>query len=243
MTPARPNLAAVLAALTDTDAWQWTDVLRFDNAVPIATATDVGVFWQDDAEVWHPIPLATEGIGDGFRALTRVPWITTDAAFAWEVLQTRGLIPMDYVGRFVCSTCKGWGRVRWQVVGEGRPVINAGSDAPCPCGCVRGALPRPAPHPTSLPDLVSWASLGFKASDDGKHPGILGMEEIGRRTREDVWVQWQTGALRDRPYLVGGADMALDSAMNTLTITIPPLQSSPAVNTRAAAPSAAKETE
>lgn len=62
----------------------------------------------------------------------------------------------------------------WEVLGTHGiiPMDYAGRFL-CACPECAGALHE---RPTSLPDLVAWASLGFAASDEGA-PGIYGMEE------------------------------------------------------------------
>lgn len=106
----------------------------------------------------------------------RYPW-TTDPAEAYEILQTRGLIPLEYVGRFACDACGGSGLVQR----EGwRGIV------PCePCG-TRGHLP----HPPTVAALASWASVGFAAHDDGT-PGILGAEELAGELNNGAEVRWQ----------------------------------------------------
>lgn len=198
MTPARPNLAAVLAALTDTDESEWWYWLNLSGAMSWFTLTTAGV--EFTLRHW---PFERD-----------LPWITTDAAFAWEVLQTRGIIPDGYVGRFACRHCGGTGRV---------VLRNDLVDyvwVPCLCP---GPLPRPTPHPPSVPDLVAWASLGFAASDDGT-PGIYGIEELAQRMRRDARVQWRVWSNRPRPYFIAGFDTLLDSDLNIITVSAPPLR-------------------
>jgi hypothetical protein len=62
----------------------------------------------------------------------RLAWITASAAEGYEILQTRGLIPMSYRGRFVCGQCGGAG------------VVNVGSVRPMQCpDCTVGFADHP----------------------------------------------------------------------------------------------------
>ena len=134
---ARPQLAAVLAALTGhpPDRWRPCEA-RLDRV-------DTQGAWYSPA-AW---PATAAHIGC-------VPWIYPDPAEAWEVLHTRDIIPMDYRGRFVCGACDGTGIT---------PVRNDGTRGGWLCACHEEALP----HPGTLSDLVAWASIGFAARDDG----------------------------------------------------------------------------
>jgi hypothetical protein len=94
----------------------------------------------------------------GFSYPVTVPvekqWAEEDPATAYEMLASRGLIPMEWVGSedriFVCETCSGTGHQ-----GSGDCSLP-GSCLEClVCGWA-GALP----HPPSLRALLGWASLG-----------------------------------------------------------------------------------
>ena len=148
---ARPQLAAVLAALTGhpPDRWRPSEA-RLDRV-------DTQGAWYSPT-AW---PATAAHIGC-------VPWIYPDPAEAWEVLHTRDIIPMDYRGQFICGLCE-------RFHGEGRAEFSS-------CGrCKRVLRTRdpagPTSHPTTLPDLIAWASIGFAARDDGS-PGILAAEEM-----------------------------------------------------------------
>lgn len=155
----RPQLAAVLAALTDCREHEeqpsfW---LSLDGCRLGLVASDGA--WFDAPRQ----PRAPEG-----RSVRR-RWITSDPAEAWERLQARDIIPLDYRGRFVCGSCDGTGIF---------PVRSDGTRGGWLCACHEEALP----HPGTLPDLVAWSSLGFAARDDGS-PGILATEEMARASQ------------------------------------------------------------
>lgn len=149
--PRRPALGAVINALTvlgngDPPPSYWCD------------ATGLSVVVSDRGQVVV--------VGSPHHSV-RYGWVTHDPAEAWEMLQTRDLIPMDYVGRFVCEACGGRGST--DVVAPG------GFGFSHRCYACKGAAHLP--HPPTVAALASWASLGFAASDDGS-PGILGAEEL-----------------------------------------------------------------
>jgi len=173
VTPALPMLGAVLDALT---AWQG----------------NVGMpsYWVgmcqvscDDAGVTAQRPPGWLG-----PDVVRLAWAVPSPAEAYEVLQTRGLIPMDYAGRFVCGACGGTGTSRSLAIDLGaltRGMLVGRAD-PC-TDCTVGFADRPA----TMADLVAWASMGFAASDDGA-PGILGHEEAAMQANGAV-VCWCPG--------------------------------------------------
>lgn len=158
MTLARPMLAEVLGVLTPHSAERWDPrATRLDRV-------DVQGVWCVPA-AWNP-------------AIARVavcPWAYPDPAEAWEVLQTRGLIPDDYRGRFVHR----------EFIADSLSPESGGFSG------WRGEILL---HPASLPDLVAWASIGFAPSDDGSHAGILGAEEIVQRHNPDRRAVWAVGA-------------------------------------------------
>lgn len=162
MTPARPMLAEVLAVLTGTEAWRWRDAMRFTNATIRFDPLGVGLFWQDVMLEWQPIAvLDSTGIGADFRAPPPfIPWACPSPAEAWEMLQARDLIPMDYRGSFFCTVCHGVGHIQRATAtrrsGVGQPVITRSM-------CVACAGAGYHAHPQTLPDLVAWVSLGAEA--------------------------------------------------------------------------------
>lgn len=93
-------------------------------------------------------------------------WATMDAAEAYELLATRGLVPLDWVGAaervFVCEKCSG-----------------TGYSGTCDCGSCNGYTECPVcewegalPHPPSPGALLGWASMGASM--------ILKAEEVYR---------------------------------------------------------------
>lgn len=196
MTPARPMLADVLAALTDLPVDFWR-----------AVQSDRVVVARDAVSVLTALP--------SVLAAGPVAWTVPDPAKAWEVLQTRDLIPGDYEGRFACTSCGGTSRIVLR-----NDLVDYFA---IPCHACPGPLSRPYLRPQTLPELVSWASLGFVSSDDGQHPGILGAEELARRTRRGVQVLWRSRSARPRPWLVGGLDLSVDEDMNVAVLSVPPL--------------------
>ena len=159
--PRRPMLGAVLAHLTGTSPALWAEFAVLGDV----SADECGASMAG-------------GRRGGSRSIV-VPWTTTDPAEAWELLQARDLIPLDYRGRFVCGVCGGSGLVS---VGSVRAMQ-------CPdCDVGHGHGHRP--HPPTVAALASWASLGFAASDDGV-PGILGAEELARTLSPDAPVWWR----------------------------------------------------
>lgn len=134
---ARPQIAAVLAALTNHNAAWWQEML---------TRTTIRVEFTAAGVALVALP--------EFGTAIVHHWITTDPAEAWERLQACDLIPLDYCGRFVCGACDGTGIT---------PVRNDGTRGGWLCACHEEALP----YANTLPDLVAWASVGFAARDDG----------------------------------------------------------------------------
>lgn len=186
-TPQRPMLGPVLDALTER-----TRIREPSGILHDGRRSRVGI-----SHSLHGVALSVHGVSVSYR------WITTDPAEAWELLQARDLIPMGCVGRFVCEACAGGGVV---AVGLARlPCLRCA--LPCAdcggteraggavCDCV-GSLRQNAvalghrPHPPTVAALASWASLGFVASDDGEHPGILGAEELAAAMIPGLPVWW-----------------------------------------------------
>lgn len=142
MTPAYPALAAVLAALTSLPAEVW--------------------------EAWPSISkrLAMDERGvrlihimnDGFPAMGPTPWIATDPAEAWEILDARGLLPSEGARAFWCGACDGAGCGPFEAC-----YREPGTDAWTGPTCTACRGERRADHPTTVPDLVAWASLGAEA--------------------------------------------------------------------------------
>jgi len=157
--PRRPPLGAVLDAL----------------AVPSA-GDPLPSYWCNAAGV--PLVVSDRGpvvaVGSPYHSV-RYPWIDASPAEAYELLQARDLVPMGYVGRFVCEACGGTDYV---------PVDRVSGDS-CPA-CDGGHRP----HPPTVAALASWASLGWAAGDDGA-PGILGAEELAAATSPDAPVCWR----------------------------------------------------
>lgn len=189
MTPARPMLPGAFAVLTDLPSGLWRGWISRPFSLSAAGVVRHGhASWEGDVVI---------------------RWITPDPAEAYEVLQTRGLIPDDYCGAFVCVQCDGSG-IRDRLV-----------DAEC-LDC-DGTGHRP--HPASLPDLVAWASLGFGAHAGG--PGILGMEEIVRCDGYYAPLAWSVGTIfidsmpagRIRNQLFrSGCDVMETPTLNTLIV-------------------------
>jgi hypothetical protein len=79
-------------------------------------------------------------------------WTTRNAAEAWEILSSRGIIPVDAVDdpqrRFACSDCDGSG-------GSYFTNVDGRDDAMMCLSCDGAGI---MPHPSSLPDVVSIAS-------------------------------------------------------------------------------------
>lgn len=195
VSPRRPALGAVLDALT---TWEGYDVPPSDR-VALGGAAFGASAWSES------VVMGVAGGNVEYR------WITADPAEAWERLQTIDLIPLDYRGRFVCEGCAGGGVV---AVGIARlPCLRCA--LPCAeccgservggavCECV-GSLRQDAvalghlPHPPTVAALVSWASLGFAASDDGS-PGILGAEELMGELSPGTPTRWRVTRVADIP--------------------------------------------
>jgi hypothetical protein len=160
----RPALGAVLDALT---TWE-------GDAAPPSLWLTRGRFV--DLAVGRCVLRSPAG-GFGWR----YPWTTTDPAEAWELLQARDLIPLAYVGRFVCEVCAD-------------PSAKSARRVECANGVT--------PHLPTVAALASWASLGFAAHDDGT-PGILGAEELAGAMSPDAPVWWrvsQPGADASQAY-------------------------------------------
>jgi hypothetical protein len=139
-------LGAVLTHLTDTDADLWRP---HPSGVIVASASHVRGAW----------------VPSGMPFITSRAWVTTNVAEAYELLQARDLVPMGYVGRFVCEACGGRGSTSVETP-EGYGY------APRCLDCV-GAGHRP--HPPTVAALASWASLGFAAGDDAPDDEISGL--------------------------------------------------------------------
>lgn len=87
-------------------------------------------------------------------AKVRYPWITTDPAEAWEILDARGLLPPEGARGFRAEM----------------PVRASFGDGPEGDAVVYTMHARPA----TIPDLVAWASLGASAIVTA----VLGAEEL-----------------------------------------------------------------
>lgn len=210
--PRRPQLAAVLAALTDTSVVVWQSALRDPLVVPYFSPVDVGLFCEQKDGAWV-------AISDQFES---VPLTVTSVKEAWERLETRGLIPHGYAGRFLCPLCvrfHGESRAEWSSCGPCGRTLRTRDPAP------------PITHPATMPDLVAWLSLGFAPSDDGTHPGILGAEELAASYGHPV--AWEVTAPvlgiggAYRPESVGerllGAGIATWVSNGHLVLAVPPI--------------------
>lgn len=210
--PRRPMLGAVLDALTSERDHRRHDALPsvlLRTGVTSVNATAEGVtLWKRDEYGW------------GYE------WTTRDPAEAYELLQARGHVPMDYVGRFVCERCGGAG-----------VATPKGMRGRVPCEACDTLGHRP--HPPTVAELASWCSLGFAAGDD-MAPGILraaalasAEEFAGPVHLEAPPVWWRVappGADASAAYRVGSARRALCEAglgfrrMSTHTMLyVPPL--------------------
>ena len=116
VTPHRPQLGAVLDALTVT----------LPGASPPSAWTDAA--WTLSA--------AWAARADGTGAV--YPWRTTDPAEAWEILQARDLVPLDCRSRFVCEGCGGSGN-------GGDVVTLLGRAGTVACHVCRATGHRPHP--------------------------------------------------------------------------------------------------
>lgn len=162
--PRRPMLGAVLDALT----------VRHDDRAPLsermaspdtrAEVTDAGV------------TLHRPGVTNG------IAWVTTNVAEAYELLQARDLVPMGYVGRFVCEACRGRGYIN-------APAFEGPGRERFVCGCDAGHRP----HPPTVAALASWASLGFGATKDDvdDRVDVLAAEEFGREIARGALLRWR----------------------------------------------------
>jgi len=191
---ARPQLAAVLAALTDCREHEeqpsfW---LSLDGCRLELVASDGA--WFDAPRQ----PRAPEG-----RSVRR-RWITTDPAEAWEVLQACDIIPLDYRGRFVCYECERidfaddiyhCNRCGREVTADGHP---------------------PQSYPPSIQDLVAWVSFGFAARDNGDG-GILAMEEWAQCEYPRADIMWSV-----KPDLNRGG-RAAEIGPSRVVLVAPPL--------------------
>jgi len=216
MSLARPQLAAVLAALTDCREHEEQPAfwLSLDGCRLELVASD---------GAWFDAPRqsrAPEG-----RSVRR-RWVTTNPAEAWEFLQTRGLVPMDYEGCFVCGDCHGSGTIvpdgfDWPAV-VGREVTFE------PCVFCGGNGTRSLP--LSMTDLIAWASIGFAARDDGS-PGILGAEEMARATSQPcpfVWTvapapPWWSRVLTPNADRLRASGLSWWAAEGRVVLAVPPL--------------------
>lgn len=205
--PRRPMLGAVLDALTAPSA---------GDPPPS--------YWCGVAGV--PLVVSDRGrvvsVGSPYHSV-RYPWVTANVAEAYELLQARDLVPMGYVGRFVCDPC------------AERPGVDCIGYFDCHG---TGALP----HPPTVAALASWASLGFAAGDDApddaltipRAEALAGDEEFAGAVRLDAppvwWRVYPPGADASRAYPEGTARRALCDAglgfrrMSTHTMLyVPPL--------------------
>lgn len=203
--PQRPMLGEVLDALTNERDHRHYDA---SPSVLLRTGATRVTTSATGVDLW-----VRDEYGWSFR------WRTTDPAEAWEILQARDLVPLDCRSRFVCEGC------------GGRGVVDAtalpGYVVPC-LRCDGGHRP----HPPTVAALASWASLGWRATDDG-HPGIAGAEEWAREMVgvREVW--WRVGPVEASGVVLGPAHPGLARAgfgwswsgrrPDGVTLVVPPL--------------------
>jgi hypothetical protein len=226
--PKRPMLSAVLDALTErTRIREPSGILHDGRRSRVVISHSL-----------HGVVLSVHGVSVTY------PWITTDPAEAWELLQTRDLIPMDYVGRFVCEACAGGGVVACGLAHLpclrcALPCVGCGGSGRvgnAVCDCV-GSLRSDAvalghtPHPPTVAELAAWASLGFAASDDGS-PGILGAEELMGELSGGTPTRWRVTPVTDIPTSffrnesarrLNAAGFGWSGAARYRTLYVPPL--------------------
>ena len=137
---ARPSLAQVLATVTDRPVGHWIAELKspaFRGWWEIVSRTFTARLWWD----------VETDFGRKTTQPRDVPLTITDPAEALEALVTRGVLPPSFAGDaarwFWCSRCA---RQGWQ------------SAAPVACVCESGGT-----VPSSILDLLAWASLGADA--------------------------------------------------------------------------------
>ena len=121
-----PRLLAILAALTDEPEPWWQEQVRS------GWLTYEGIYSWVSAFPWQGV----------------AGWRTTEAAEAFELLVTAGLLPDTWVGdptrAWCCARC------------DGKAEITNLAAAPEPCRvCENGALPLGSP--LSIPALIGWA--------------------------------------------------------------------------------------
>ena len=164
----RPELARVLATVTDRPVGHWIAELRspaFRAGWEIETYGGPRLCW-----------LVAREFGRNTTDCRSAPLAITDPAEALETLCQRGVLPPSFVGDvsrwFFCAKCA---RVGWQC------------DAPVACVCKgRGEVPA------TLADLVAWASLGAPAierAEDLAREAVARLAPWGvaRGPRQVVW--------------------------------------------------------
>lgn len=161
--PRRPMLGAVLDALTVPDDPRPPLSHRLTSRSTEVEVVDAGVMVRR------------------MGLLILYPWVTPSPAEAYELLQARGIIPMECRSRFTCERCHGSGRV----------VIDYDDGETMACHlCDNGHRP----HPPTAAALASWASLGFAAGDDDAddaHVTIVTAEDLARELNDGAEVRWQ----------------------------------------------------
>lgn len=95
-------------------------------------------------------------------AKVRYPWITTDPAEAWEILDARGLLPPEGSRGFWCRRCDGRGSI---ALGGEYPERDYCDECSVEDVMATGGVRAcgSATIPATIPDLVAWASLGADA--------------------------------------------------------------------------------
>lgn len=162
---ARPMLAPVLVALTGVDPHRVGDADGFDDLE--LTATRARWAWG------------------GY--LNDMPWVERDPLAALELLEVRDLAPpRDDRRGFVCGRCGGRGTVD---SGGERPEREA-----CPACAVEDPrttggyrLTGTLDHLATLPDAVSWTSLGREQILTAEALAGTCADALGVRLQRIVW--------------------------------------------------------
>ncbi len=220
--PRRPLLPNVLAALTKTPAGVWkllaSQVELTDRGVSVRANVhgETAVLVPRDVAQDHRAVKVLSVLGKGcvnynrygtaFITLTKEcrRWTTRNAAEAWEILSSRGIIPIDAVDdprrRFECSECEGWGRIHSAVVDIRNDAMSPLTLRACDACLGAGIMARPS----SLPDVVSiasaWPSVptaeALAQETHRAHGGGYAFERVAWSFRSSVGVPCLTPAAR-----------------------------------------------
>lgn len=175
--PLRPALADVLRALTSDLHGTMESALAGDQ-ISLGPKPYFECRTDEVALLAKLGPADRRSTGCKTGIYSSRPWITRDPIEAFETLISRGVLPDSWAGD------------------ERRAFV-------CTATMANGAI---TPHPTHIPELVAWASLGPAA--------ILRAEELARETvrRLRPWdapqperVVWRVGG-RDEHKLVWSSD-------------------------------------